>query len=526
MTTNTIHLVSIAAPFRAGVADMTRPPSAILYVGGHLKKSGFLVRIHHIQEHEIDETIHSSLNGDDILFVGFSVMTGKQVTMSAEMSRRLKAVNPRAPIVWGGIHPSLMPKECLVSGFADYIVIGEGEITAVELAKRLAGDSKLELSAINGIAYKANGEVVITPRREFARDLDAFRQDWSLVDIQRYVRNLNGERTFFFISSRGCPHNCGFCYNQAFNARRWRAHSPDAVVAELLEIQRQTGITSVTFDDDNFFTSRKRGLEILRRLKDNGMACHWVDLRVDYVTPEFMSQLVELGVRSIFMGWESGSARTLDRISKGFSPQMILDKMMILARFPELTVDASAIVGFPWETDQDIDETISLALKMFRIKPFRLNFNIGIYVPYPGSPALEEARERGFEFPDDYRGWADFDILAGTMKLPWLPPEKVRKLTLIDKYAKLLYTLKKPWSLPFRMASAALAYVAYIRLRTRILWLPAEVWLHSLLSRSYFERLSRGAAGPTEPVLKRERPAPAMTHISRETTDTNALSSK
>jgi len=519
MTARTIHLVSIAAPFRAGVADMTRPPSALLYVGGHLKKSGFPVRVHHIQEHQIDDVIQSSLLGDDVLFVGFSVMTGKQVTLSAEMTRRLKDVNPGVPVVWGGIHPSLMPEECLTGGFADYVVIGEGEITAAELATRLAGDSRVELAAIQGIGYKTNGQVFITPRREFVRNLDEFRQDWSLVNIQQYVRMQGGEKSFFFISSRGCPHSCGFCYNQAFNARRWRAHSSDMVVSELVEIKRQTGIASVSFDDDNFFTSRKRALEIIRRLKEHGITCHWVELRVDYVTEELMAQLAELGVRSIFMGWESGSARTLERIAKGFSPQLILEKMAILARFPSLTVDASAIVGFPWETDHDIDDTILLALKMFRVKPFRLNFNIGIYVPYPGSPILAEAQARGFAFPDDDRKWADFDILEGTMELPWLPPEKVRKLTLIDKYAKLLLTLQKPWPLPLRMASVALAAVAYCRLRTRVLWFPVDVWLHSLVSRFYFGRWSRPAASHAVSVRKRENETPAMSQASQETTN-------
>lgn len=490
----TVHLVSIAAPFRAGVADMTRPPSALLYVGGYLKRHGFSVKVHHIQEHQIDETIEDHLTGDDVLFVGFSIITGKPVTMSASMSRRIRVRNPRVPIVWGGIHPSLMPKESLDGGLPDYVVIGEGEHTILELAQFLDGTSAHGLDEIAGLGFRRDGVTVLTARREFQRNMDEFRQDWSLVDIQQYVRKLGPRRAMCFITSRGCPHSCGFCYNQAFNERRWRCHSADFVVRELLEIKRLTGITSVNFDDDNFFTDRKRGLEIIRRLKENGITCQWVELRVDYIQEALLKELVELGVESIFMGWESGSAKTLSRIAKGFTPDLILEKVKLLAKFPSLSVDASAIVGFPWETEKDIEDTISLALRMFRAHPFHLNFNIGIYVPYPGSPILTEAHLKGFRFPTEDSAWSRFDIIEGKMELPWMPQSNVRRITLIDKYAKLLFGLPKPWPFPLRAISRVLAVVAYVRLKTRLLWCPFEVWLYLTAGKYFLERRSQQAA--------------------------------
>lgn len=486
----TIHLINIAAPFRLGIEDMTRPPSGILYVGGNLKKHEFNVKIHHIRETEISASVGEILADKDVLFVGVSLMTGRQITLSAKLSKMLKTGNSALKVVWGGIHPSLMPEECLKFDFVDYVVIGEGETTAVELADYLLSGAVDYPSDIKGLAFMKENLVVVNPARPFEKEIDRFRQDWSLVNIGRYVRKNKTDRNFCFITSRGCPHSCGFCYNQKFNLRKWRAHSVDVVIDELIKIKTKTGINSVTFDDDNFFSNKKRGLEILRKLKDNGITCQWVDLRVDYISEDFISQLVDMGVETIFMGWESGNKRTLEIISKKITPQLILEKTRILSKFKRLTVDASGIVGFPWEDEKDIEETVSFVLKMFRANPFRLNFNLGIYVPYPGAPINTESFLKGFSFPEGYEDWSRFDILAGTMELPWLSRKQIKRLTLIDKYAKLLYIFPKS-SATVRLFSFFFAILSLARLWSGIFYFPFEIWIANYYQTIKLRRLSK-----------------------------------
>jgi radical SAM superfamily enzyme YgiQ (UPF0313 family) len=491
MLSRTIHLISIAAPFRVGLEDMTRPPSGILYVGGNLVRHGFDVKIHHIRESEISSTAGDILADTDVLIAGFSLMTGKQITLSAEMSLMLKTKRPSMTVVWGGIHPSLMADECLRFGFVDYVVIGEGETTAVELARYLSGDSAYDSPhAIQGLAFMEGAGTVVTPARPFEKDIDNFRQDWSLVDLNRYVRKSKTGRNFCFITSRGCPHSCGFCYNQKFNMRRWRAHSVDVVVDELTKIKEKTGINSVTFDDDNFFTNKKRGLEILRRLKENGIVCQWVELRVDYISEDLISQIVALGVETIFTGWESGNGKTLKKIAKGFTPELILEKIRILSKFKQLTIDASGIVGFPWEDEEDMEETISFVLEMFKANPFRLNFNVGIYVPYPGAPINAESLEKGFTFPAGYEDWSKFDVLAGTMELPWLRRAQIRRFTLIDRYAKLLFVYPKSGPIVKSLAYI-FAGLSFIRLKTGIFAFPVEIWIADVYQKLKLRKRSK-----------------------------------
>jgi anaerobic magnesium-protoporphyrin IX monomethyl ester cyclase len=486
-TRNTVYLINIAAPFREGIPDMTRPPSGILYVGGYLKRHGYHVKVRHIAERDLDLTAREVAEDPETLFVGFSLMTGRQVTLSARAADAIKARRGDCVVVWGGIHPSTMPDACLRFAGVDYVVIGEGELTALELANALR-DGRTDMGEMAGVGFKRGGEIVVNPMRPFAEDMDEFQQDWDLVDIRRYIRpTLSGRRSFCFITSRGCPHTCGFCYNQKFNLRKWRGHSVEYVIREVSRIQKLTGIDMVNFDDDNFFTKKKRGLDILRALKGLGITCEWVELRVDYMHADLLDELVALGVFSVFTGWESGNAETLKRVAKGITPQTILEKTRLLAGYRSLVVDASSIIGFPWETRRHINDTIDLALRMFRIKPFLLNFNIGIYVPFPGAPVTAEAEAAGFRFPQDAEGWSRFDILSGAMRLPWMHPRDVARYTLIDKYAKLLYVppfLKGP----MRAAALVVAVLAYARLKMRLLVFPFEVWLSDIVKRRVYAR--------------------------------------
>jgi anaerobic magnesium-protoporphyrin IX monomethyl ester cyclase len=470
----TIHLVSIAAPFRMGMADMKRPPSALLYVGGFLKQHGFHVRVHHIQESQIPEVTAGILNDAHVLLVGFSVITGVPVASSHEASRIIKAQRREIPVIWGGIHPSIMPEKCLEDSPVDYVVIGEGENTMLELANYLLHGGQGDPSRIQGLGFRSTAGIVITPPRDFEPDIDRFRQDWSLVDMRNYIR---ADRSFYFITSRGCPHNCGFCYNQQFNKRRWRAHSPEFVLRELGAIQQATGIRQVIFDDDNFFTDPKRGLEIIRRLQDIGIRCQWVEVRCDYISESLVRELAAAGVEKLFIGWESGSPETLERISKGIDRECIKESFRIIGRHKSIQVDASAIIGFPWEKRKNIRQTVRLALKLFRSMPFRIQFNLGTYVPYPGSPILSETLPWRFSFPAAPDGWRGYDILNGRMTFPWADSLRIRTYQRIDQYAKLLYMPRHSSRKRY-----ILVILAYLRLRLGIYVLPFELWRENRLA--------------------------------------------
>ena len=129
-----------------------RLPEALLAVARYPLKHGFSVRI--IDQRIIQnwkKCVGDFLEDNKVLCVGLTCMTGPQIRYALEISRYIKSISS-VPIVWGGIHPSLFPEQCLADSSIDYVVIGEGEETFMELALKLQA---IENQAdIKGIAYK------------------------------------------------------------------------------------------------------------------------------------------------------------------------------------------------------------------------------------------------------------------------------------------------------------------------------------------------------------------------------------
>ncbi len=477
---STIALVSIAADFR-GVPDLTRPPSGLLYVGGALKKAGYDVRIFHIAEKEID-SCSGEIAALAPLCVGFSVFTGYPCYIAQKMSRKIKELAPMSRIIWGGVHPSLSPDECLNEQAVDFVVIGEGELTAVELANAL--QTGRDISQVRGIGYK-NGKISFTTPREQIADLDEYSMDWSLVDPLRYVRSSSDyQRAMCFVTSRGCPFSCGFCYNQKFHKSKWRAHSAEFVIKKVQELQAATQITRISFDDDYFMADQRRGFKILEGLKNIGVICDWLEVRLETATVENMRRFSDLGVKTIFFGWESGSDRMLSLMNKRLTRSAILAKCEILSKFPDIKYDASAIIGFPTEKKSEIFETVDTALEISKIL-HTVNFNIGTYMPYPGTSLYELALSEGFSPPAKVQDWKNYDIMSPNIRLDWLKwagSHTHRLFFRIDKYSKFLDrgTYLSAGSSKLRTIVKKLLYhLALFRLKNKVFIFPLELYFQS-----------------------------------------------
>ena len=467
-----IVLVNIASEFR-GIEALNRPPSGLLYVGSALKKVGFQVKVMHVSSGNIKSAAKEAVALRP-LFVGVSLFTGLVTRNSALFSKEVKLLNPSLPIVWGGVHPSLLPEQCVSQPYVDVVCIGEGEETITELASALAAGSSLH--GIKGIGFKKNGMMTLTEPRPLMNSLDVYEMDWSLLDMSNYIQNIEGiGKAFPYITSRGCPFSCGFCYNFTFNKRRWRAHSDEHVIDHIKKLKEATGAHWVFFDDDNFFANKKRALNILHRLYDIGVYCSFLEIRIDSISKEIMEELKSLKVKRIFFGWESGSDKILKLVTKGFDKKVIIEKCKVLADFPEIAIDASAIIGFPTETWEDIEETIDLALKMSEIIP-NINFNLGTYLPYPGTRLYEIAIKEGFAPPKDPEEWGDFDILAGNISLKWLPWARKNDSEIfrrIDRYSKLLNHAKSE-STSLNLIKQSMYLLSKFRLKKRIFYFPIE----------------------------------------------------
>ena len=387
------------------------PPLGLLHVASGLERAGYNVKVFHERYDHRSLSRLIRLVGDvSPLFVGFSTTTGPELMFTVEASKELK-IELGVPIVWGGIHPTILPEECLALPFVDNVVIGEGEETAARLADALRTGKKL--GRIAGLGFKAQGRTRIRKAEGFIQDLDIYPPSWHLVDVKRYLLRLWGrQRILPIITSRGCPHRCGFCYNFSVHKRHWRGRSVASVVSETEMLEEKHGIEGVMFCDDNFFVDIKRANSIVSRIEIPWSA----DIRADYISNDLVAKLKGDGCFALYIGAESGSPRILEKIEKDVTKKQIRKSVRACKR-NNVNLSLSFIVGFPGEDSSDREMTMNFIDELKEESP-GISVDLKIYTPYPGTPLWSIAVKYGFKVPTSIREWTAFS--RRRCLLPWI----------------------------------------------------------------------------------------------------------
>jgi len=390
-----IALVNICNP-----EDITVPPLSLLYLGHELKKEGYAVKIFHFKNIEIEEQVEKVIRLNP-LYVGVSVFTGNKTKDSATFSKKIKQRSSVA-VAWGGIHPTLLPHQCINEWYIDFVMHGEGERTIIEFTKEFDKAGKKDYSKILGLGYKdERNRGIVNPPRPMIENLDELKIDWELMDIKKFFEQQWGSRSF--------------CYNQAFNNRRWRAHSADKVVQEVTYLKDNYSIDGIKFYDDLMFSNPKRAVDILERIK-----LPWYgEVRIGMVTPHLVDKFIKTEAKEILFGLESGSDRILKLMNKQQNVKQIYDGVKLLAKATELRVVGSFIVGCPTETKEETFETVDMILNLQKIHP-SMRYSVGFYLPYPGSEMYNMAVQLGFKPPEKTEDWDQLDRWANKLTLSWL----------------------------------------------------------------------------------------------------------
>ena len=389
-------------------------PLGLLAIGSALDPARYEVKI--IDGRLVADPVAAVLEEiEDALCVGVTVLTGAPIEDALRVLRAVKAARPELPTICGGWHPSLFPTAMLEEPSIDVTVQAQGEVTFRELVS--AVQSGVSLEGLTGTAYRDSDGPRLNPPRPM-QDMESLpAPDYSLIPVEEYFR-MKGVRQLDYITSVGCHFRCAFCADPFVYGRKWNAIGPERLGAELDMLQKRYAFTDVNFQDDTFFTYRKRVAGIAEEFLRRGLDCTWAaTMRADQgvrLTEEIFSLCVRSGLRRVLIGVESGSPRMLERIAKDTTVEQILQSADLCARHG-VAVMFSFIVGFPGETDEDVMETVALAKKLRRMNA---NFDTPVfyYKPYPGS-ALANGVEA--DIPVDLDGWARFDFVQG-MAGPWV----------------------------------------------------------------------------------------------------------
>jgi len=277
------------------------------------------VNAHRYSEGEVEKAIES-IDFDVVLIGGLVPTYGRII----KLARFIRFVNPDARIIAGGSAAMSMPRVLLENSEIDIICTDEGEITVVELLRRLDKGLNAPLDDISGICYKGkngNDKVVFNQPQPLIQNLDeqSALPAYDLLPMEIYLSNpvVGVGRDVDFISSRGCPYHCTFCYQPW--GRRFRSHSVDFMTDVLMFLKKKYNIDFVSFQDDEFMVNKERVREFCekrnRLLPDLLWSCTG---RASIVAHD--EQIVKLmknsGCVLIGYGFESGSQRMLDSMNK------------------------------------------------------------------------------------------------------------------------------------------------------------------------------------------------------------------
>ena len=397
--------------------------SACLKQTGHDVKIIFLMKEFY---NKFSETTMNDLvkltKGSDL--AGISVMTNF-FDNAIQITRTLKN-NYDFPIVWGGIHPTIRPKECL--DYTDMVCIGESEETLIELTNKMR--NKQYYHDIKGMGFNDEGKIIVNGIRELPGSKNsAIIKSLDQIPFQDYDYSthfvLKGENivkmdqkimeqctdTYQTQPTRGCPFGCTFCINDTLLAmhphqKPIRKRSVDNIIMELQEVKSKLPfIEIIMFEDDAFFLMPVDEIrELSKRYKEEiGLPLWIVGATPSTLTKEKLSLLVDAGLVEIGMGIQSVSESAKKLYKRPHHNQQIANAAKMANEYrDQLKTTYDIILDSPWENDEDLTETLMFLSKLptpFYITLFSLVF-------YPETTIYRKAQKEGLikdDLKDVYR---------------------------------------------------------------------------------------------------------------------------
>lgn len=415
--------VTLISPYPDITAFGIRTISAYLKSHGHETQLIFipdpygenlLFGLQRYDDRALDGLIQLCKDSD---LIGITLMTNFYEG-AVQITNKLKS-GLKAPVIWGGIHPTIRPEESLEH--ADIVCVGDGEDAVLELAEKIEKGESYQ--NVKNLWFKKDGSLIKNPPRELSHNLDIYPMpDYSTDDshimYEGRIQPLNYDLTRLFLekgaisqhlkkvgyqtmTGRGCPHKCTYCINDTLkkmynneNYLRWR--STTQVIDELIWVKENLPYVGfIWISDDAFFARPKKNLEeFCKEYKEKinlPFSCLASPMTV---SEEKMEMLVDAGLVYLQMGVETGSAKIQVLFNrKQMDKERLMKAFNIINKYKDQMLPPSYdfILDVPYETDDDRIESLRLIAQI--PKPF----NLGLFslVLYPGTKLYEMATNDG-----------------------------------------------------------------------------------------------------------------------------------
>ena len=393
------HMFTQGQPSYYTEEQAVLPPLGLLSVAGYLleKAPRHEVRVLDMPVLGMDQKGLSAFLRDFVPdLVGINCLTNLLYD-TLQTARTVKQACSGVPVVLGGYHTQLFPAESLQMDEVDAVVLGAGEVPFKELLDGFEATGRVP--RLPGVLTRADQIRDISSEIQTVREPDLLPLPARhLTPYEKYYAAVSvASPTTLIMTSFGCPFRCIFCNTSRI--QKVVVKSP-ARIADEFSACSDMGIRELAVLDENFTINRKHVMALTEEIRRRGLDISWhIKSRVDHIDSELMHALRSAGCYSIHFGVESGDEEILKLIRKDITLEQVR-RAFRLCREQGLEVTAAFMMGFPGETREQVEKTISFAMEL---DPNYVQFSMA--TPLPGTELYRMALERGL-YPHDH--WKDF----------------------------------------------------------------------------------------------------------------------
>ena len=338
--------------------------------------------------------------------IGITSMWSYSWPIVRELIQKVKAAFPKVPIVCGGEHFTAVPDLSMEQAPIDFLVLGEGEETAVALFRAL--ELGLDHTVIPGIVFRtADGKWQTNPRRDRIKNVDELPWPaWEYFDVEAYSSNrlVSGiyyGKTVPILATRGCPYQCTYCSSPNMWTTRWYARTPKDVLDEIESYVKRYGASNFPFQDLTAILKREWVVEFCQKVEQRGLKITWqlpAGTRSEIIDEEVAGLLVRSGCRSLNFAPESGSERTRKHMKKMLTDEKLFRAVRASVK-AGLNVGAFFVLAYPTDEKEDLEASVRLAAKLGKAGVD--DVSAGFFFPLPNTEITRQLEKEGKVKYDD-----------------------------------------------------------------------------------------------------------------------------
>lgn len=338
----------------------------IAYIEQELKRNHYDVEILDIDgnrfcKEEVSEFIKKS-NADLIGIGGLVTIYPYLDWLIPEIRKR----KPEIEIILGGAIASSLRERCFERFDIDIEVIGEGEVTIIELIKELNGNRNL--ASVRGIGFRDNGKIIFTEKRPLMESLEGIPIiDYSPFPQEKLLRN--SQRVLQIHVQRGCPMSCTFCFNcYRVVSNKIRYRPVNHVIDEIEFFKGKYEVDFFALSGECVLLNKKWIIDFCQEILRRRLKIKYrVTSRADTVDEEKLRWLKKSGCVRMSLGLETGSPRIMEIMKKGITVAQAKRSARMAERYiPKIEV--SIMLGYIGEDENTLEETVKF-VKDIGIRP-------------------------------------------------------------------------------------------------------------------------------------------------------------